>query len=296
MNRKKRQENALPLKRFLLICAEGAPRFSNDVCNKRYTNEKIASRFKQNGRSMIEMLGVLAIIGVLSVGGIAGYTKAMFQYKINKDIEIITQTVTNTQTLFSAQTGNCKYTGGRYSSDEDEDVEYSCCGFSGNCYNDDNVWAIARQVLPNETPTSNEYFFLPSGGGIFLFPTGIYNNATEAEHSANGRGFAVTLADLSKKECISLATYDWGNRATGLVGYSVGSAPVEDLGYNPLITYGCQGTKGPVSALWYEDSNIAIACPGGSVVGVPMPVNVATAACSECGDTGNYCYMQFIYE
>ena len=27
----------------------------------------------QSGRSMIEMLGVLAIIGVLSVGGIAGY-------------------------------------------------------------------------------------------------------------------------------------------------------------------------------------------------------------------------------
>ncbi len=30
---------------------------------------------------MIEMLGVLAIIGVLSVGGIAGYSKAMFEYK-----------------------------------------------------------------------------------------------------------------------------------------------------------------------------------------------------------------------
>ena len=44
---------------------------------------------KQNqfGRSMIEMLGVLAIIGVLSVGGIAGYSKAMEQYKINKTIE-----------------------------------------------------------------------------------------------------------------------------------------------------------------------------------------------------------------
>mgnify|MGYP004456524677 FL=1 len=36
------------------------------------------------GRSMIEMLGVLAIIGVLSVGGIAGYSKAMEKYKINK--------------------------------------------------------------------------------------------------------------------------------------------------------------------------------------------------------------------
>ncbi len=31
----------------------------------------------QHGRSMIEMLGVLAIIAVLSVGGIAGYSKAM---------------------------------------------------------------------------------------------------------------------------------------------------------------------------------------------------------------------------
>ena len=29
------------------------------------------------GRSMVEMLGVLAIIGVLSVGAIAGYSKAM---------------------------------------------------------------------------------------------------------------------------------------------------------------------------------------------------------------------------
>ena len=38
------------------------------------------------GRSMIEMLGVLAIIGVLSVGGITGYSKAMEKYKMNKVI------------------------------------------------------------------------------------------------------------------------------------------------------------------------------------------------------------------
>ena len=40
----------------------------------------------EKGRSMIEMLGVLAIIGVLSVGGIAGYSKAMEKFKINKMI------------------------------------------------------------------------------------------------------------------------------------------------------------------------------------------------------------------
>lgn len=41
----------------------------------------------QIGRSMIEMLGVLAIIAVLSVGGIAGYGKAIEQFKVNRLIE-----------------------------------------------------------------------------------------------------------------------------------------------------------------------------------------------------------------
>ena len=40
--------------------------------------------FNQSGRSMIEMLGVLAIIAVLTVGGIAGYSKAMQQWKMDK--------------------------------------------------------------------------------------------------------------------------------------------------------------------------------------------------------------------
>ena len=43
--------------------------------------------YTQSGRSMVEMLGVLAIIGVLSVGAISGYSKAMFKYKLNKHAE-----------------------------------------------------------------------------------------------------------------------------------------------------------------------------------------------------------------
>ena len=45
----------------------------------------------QSGRSMVEMLGVLAIIVVLSVGAIAGYSKAMMKYKLNKQSEQLTQ-------------------------------------------------------------------------------------------------------------------------------------------------------------------------------------------------------------
>ncbi len=37
----------------------------------------------ESGRSMVEMLGVLAIVGVLSIGGIAGYTAAMNTQRAN---------------------------------------------------------------------------------------------------------------------------------------------------------------------------------------------------------------------
>ena len=49
--------------------------------------------YTQSGRSMVEMLGVLAIIGVLSVGAIAGYSKAMMKYKLNKQTEQLNQVI-----------------------------------------------------------------------------------------------------------------------------------------------------------------------------------------------------------
>ena len=39
--------------------------------------------FGQTGRSMVEMLGVLAIIGVLTIGGLMGYRYAMNKHKAN---------------------------------------------------------------------------------------------------------------------------------------------------------------------------------------------------------------------
>lgn len=43
------------------------------------------------GRSMIEMLSVLAVIAVLTTGGIAGYSKAMLKWQVNQQMEIISQ-------------------------------------------------------------------------------------------------------------------------------------------------------------------------------------------------------------
>ena len=70
-------------------------------CTNSYTRIKVASRSPlyagpndaSAGRSMVEMLGVLAIIGVLSVGAIAGYSKAMMKYKLNKHSEQMNQVI-----------------------------------------------------------------------------------------------------------------------------------------------------------------------------------------------------------
>ena len=51
--------------------------------------------YTQSGRSMIEMLGVLAIIGVLSVGAIAGYSKAMMKYKLNQHAQAVNMLINN---------------------------------------------------------------------------------------------------------------------------------------------------------------------------------------------------------
>ena len=48
-----------------------------------------------SGRSMIEMIGVLAIIGMLSIGGLAGYTIAMNYHKANETIYDVMLRATN---------------------------------------------------------------------------------------------------------------------------------------------------------------------------------------------------------
>lgn len=69
----------------------------------------------ENGRSMIEMLGVLAIVGVLSVGGIAGYSKAMEMYKIDKALDeynfLIQGLMEHTEQLTKMSQANPRQTG-----------------------------------------------------------------------------------------------------------------------------------------------------------------------------------------
>lgn len=66
--------------------------------------------FNESGRSMIEMLGVLAVIGVLSVTGLYGYTLAMRKHKVNEIIRELNMRANqvSTQLLIGFSLGEVK--------------------------------------------------------------------------------------------------------------------------------------------------------------------------------------------
>lgn len=64
---------------------------------------KVCKYSEELGRSMIEILAVLAIVGVLSIAGIVGYTKAMAKYKIDATLDQVTMLIANIRATFGHQ-------------------------------------------------------------------------------------------------------------------------------------------------------------------------------------------------
>jgi Tfp pilus assembly protein PilE len=152
----------------------------------------------QYGRSMIEMLGVLAIIGVLSVGGIAGYSKAMMKVKINKTINQVSQISANIRTLYASQKN--------YSGLNDTVIK------KAKIISDDMIGASHSSISRNgydipETNTTNVF-----GGGFWVVPW-ISNDSWDL-----GSGFAIVLNGIPEDACMELLTLDWGSSAPGLTG------------------------------------------------------------------------------
>ena len=199
------------------------------------------------GRSMIEMLGVLAIIGVLSVGGIAGYSKAMTKFKTNQIADQVSTIVTNVKTLYARQknykglNNNSAYLAGVFS----EEL-FASYGYGGY------------------------YLTNPFNGSIDISSSG--RSATNYDNMT----FQITYYGLPKEACISLATNDWSG--DGLIAIGAGSS--FDYGYSALNTmvseFGC-----PVETEFDSGNrgNLAVSCSG------PLSPSSAAFACNCEGDT-----------
>ncbi len=129
---------------------------------------------------MIEMLGVLAIIGVLSVGGIAGYSQAMSKFKVSKTTDQVQTMVTNIRTLFTGQRTYAGLTG-------------------------ENAYTMG--ILTDETWNSKEKKGENAYGGEILFGT-----------PNDQKYFSITYNGLSQDACTRLTMADWGDSSSGLIG------------------------------------------------------------------------------
>jgi type II secretory pathway pseudopilin PulG len=149
-------------------------------------------RFNEQGRSMIEMLGVLAIVGVLSVGGIAGYSKAMNKFKTNKLIEQVNMISTNIRTLYASQRSYAGLTNGV---------------------------AVRTGVLPNEMVDSNVSVTTPSTitstGIINAFSGNVYITSAPAKDGDTDGAFIIAMDKIPEASCVSIATTEWGGDAGG---------------------------------------------------------------------------------
>jgi len=157
---------------------------------------------EEKGRSMIEMLGVLAIAGVITMAGIAGYSKAMETYKFNKQVDQISRAASEIRGFYAA-------------SGED--------GYEG--LNAD----LLISLVPEMGTTNSSVTYIDStstvlnsyGGALSVRP--INTRDVSNERVTNG-GFAIGIAGLSKPACIKLAAHNW--KDAKVEGVSINRAAV----------------------------------------------------------------------
>ena len=172
----------------------------------------------QSGRSMIEMLGVLAIIGVLSVGGIAGYSKAMMKYRVNKTIEQITLIGGNIRTFFAPQKN---YIG--------VDCVCSDDGCYGQSSGDGCPIVKKAKIFPDEmlTITDGKITNVENAFGGHVSIDHFYKSA-----SGDDRAFYIEYTNIPQEACIELLTQDWTN--ANILGVNLGSGSQINRGLTPV--------------------------------------------------------------
>ena len=143
---------------------------------------------EQSGRSMVEMLGVLAIIGVLSVGGIAGYSKAMAKYKTTQVLDQISMLTANIRTAFA-----------------------SAASYEGLTTEKAISWGLAPSDMITEADKAST-LTNPFMGGVEIKAVSINNVAN--------MGFAIFYKKLPRDTCVAMATAGWGD--TGFSGLATG--------------------------------------------------------------------------
>lgn len=207
-------------------------------------------RINEQGRSMIEMLGVLAIVGVLSVGGIAGYSKAMNKFKANKVIDQVNMLSTNIRTMYSSQR--------------------SYKGLN-------NGIAVTLGLAPSEMYSAADTESDSTRSLTNAFAGNVYIRTGKTKGSDYG-AYIITLDGIPSAACITLVTTDWGGESgSGLAGFFVGPQSDEASTVSDLVT----------DELAADDSvqdDGTIVVPGSGKLAMPFALADANEACASANN------------
>jgi len=215
----------------------------------------------QTGRSMVEMLGVLAIIGVLSVGAIAGYQKAMFKYKLNKFNNQLSQIVANVYTACAQE----KNFGIFVSNEKAKKLNI----IPDDMYKDKNSYTITHAL-------GGELNIYPTATSHFSHMHPQYGYPVYKQEDFGKSYFNISVNRISKEACIALLTANWGSNS-GLFGMGaeyMGGAPTfspsKDLSSGPNIdSYENYGK--------YDDTEYSL----------PFTISRAEKVCSKSDEYGS---------
>jgi len=155
-------------------------------------------RKNEGGRSMVEMLGVLSIIGVLSVSALAGYNKVMAKQKINKTIDQISTIIKNTRLAFV--------------NTQNEAAPYAALDMKA---------AVALNIFPKEMVVNSRVPTIINlyHGDVMLF--------TDDE----GASFKLVFEGLPMDAAVAIGSTDWGveDKNTGLQEISINDDKLSPL-------------------------------------------------------------------
>lgn len=166
------------------------------------------NKFSQNGRSMVEMLGVLAIVGILTVGGFSLVTKVNTNNQVNTVIDEISSLAVKVRIIARDYTGA-----------EGDMTEYV---YNGRAY-------------PDTLSYSGGTF---SGGADVDYKIHYYHT--------NSSLFIIEAQNLTTEMCMEVLTSNWGSPSTnGFMGINISGTALGSSNNGEAVVSG--KTSGPVS-------------------------------------------------
>ncbi len=158
---------------------------------------------KENfGRSMIEVLGILAIIAALSTGALVSYSRAMRRHNLNQVIHQVALMSTNIRAFYA-----------NVDSYESFDMET----------------AVKFNMISEDMLGQDQFLLNPYKGRVRI------TLDRAVQDGPNNTAFIITYYDLPTEACVMLAQRDWAfDEKVGLLGVAVGENGEEPNFPNPL--------------------------------------------------------------